>query len=154
MLSEAGRRAKRTFPRSRSIPTRTTNVRPATYTADFRGRSLAPDMHHGPRRGHEIRLTNVVPFFFLRDHATDELRQFIVRSPPPHLRVQVVIPYREQAGANLSVTGDTNAAAMSAEWMRHGRDDADLANAIFKAVAPCGLRARVRDFHQRPILRH
>src|SRR5579864_116967 len=123
MLSEAGRRAKRTFPRSRSIPTRTTNVRPATYTADFRARSLAPDMHHGPRRGHEIRLTNVMPFFFLRYYAAYELRQFIVRSPVAHLRVQVVIPHREQAGANLSVAGDANAAAMSAKRMRHRGDD-------------------------------
>ena len=33
---------------------------------------LAPDMHHGPRGGHEIWFADVVTLFFLRDDALNE----------------------------------------------------------------------------------
>src|SRR5450755_1402777 len=35
---------------------------------------LSANMHHGPRRGHEIRLADVVPFFFLLHHAVNKFR--------------------------------------------------------------------------------
>ena len=38
--------------------------------------------------------------------------------------------------------------------MRHGGNDSDLTHAVFEAVAPRRLRARVRNFHQRPVLGH
>ena len=34
--------------------------------------TLAADMHHGPRRGHKIRLADVVALFFLLDHAANK----------------------------------------------------------------------------------
>ena len=75
-------------------------------------------------------------------------------APRLHLRVQIVIPDGEQAGANFAVAGDADAAAMSAEGMRDRRDDADFADAVFEAVAAGGFRARVRNFDQRAVLGH
>ena len=43
---------------------------------------------------------------------------------------------------------------MPAEGMRDRRNDADLAYAIVKFVAPCGLAVGVRDFYQRAEFRH
>ncbi len=111
-------------------------------------------MHHGPRSWDEIRLADVMPLFFFLHHALNEFREFFVARAAPHLGVQVVVPDGEQAGANFSVAGNADTAAMSAERMRHRRDDANLADAIFKAVAPRRFRARVRDLHQRPVLGH
>ena len=92
---------------------------------------------------------DVVPLFFLRHDAANEFCQLFVAGAAPHLRVQVVIPDRKQAGADLAVAGDADAAAMSAERMRHRSDDADLADAIFEAIAPRRLRTRMRDLDQR-----
>ena len=50
-------------------------------TRMFRCDALAPDVHHRPRRRHEIRLADVVPFFFLLHHAADEIGQFFVAAP-------------------------------------------------------------------------
>src|SRR6266567_3451382 len=106
-------------------------------------------MHHRPRSRHKVRLADMVPFFLLRDHAPDELRQLIVGGSAAHLRVQVVIPDRKQAGANLAVAGDADAAAMSAEGMRHRRNDANLADSVFKPIAPRRLRTRMWNLDQR-----
>ena len=108
--------------------------------------TLSPDMHHRPRRRHEIRLADVVAFFFLLDDSADEVFQLFVCGSSLHLRVQVVVPDREQAGANFAVAGDADAAAMSAKGMRDRRDDADFADAVVEAVAARGFRTRVRDF--------
>src|ERR1700728_4349144 len=93
-------------------------------------------MYHGPRCRHKVRLANMMPLFLLRHHAADEIRQCFVACAASHLRVQIGIPDREQAGASLSVACNSNAAAVSAERMRYRRDDANLANPIFKTVAP------------------
>ena len=92
--------------------------------------------------------------FFLRDDSANEVCQFVVARAAAHLGVQVMIPDREQAGANLAVGGDADAAAMSAEGMRDGSDDADLADAIVEAVTSRGFGARVWDLDQRPVFRH
>ena len=65
-----------------------------------------------------------------------------------------MVPDRKQAGADFSVTGDANAAAVSAERMRDGRDNSDLPDTVVEAVAARGFRARVRNLDQRPILGH
>ena len=92
-------------------------------------------MHHRPRCRHEIRFANVVPLFFLRDHALNKFRQFFVARTAPHLRVQIMIPDRKQASANLAVAGDTDAAAMSTERMRNGSDDSNLTDAVVEVIS-------------------
>jgi hypothetical protein len=52
-------------------------------------------MHHGPRGGNEIGLSNVVTFFFLLHHATNEIRQIFVGDPALYQLMQIVIPHRE-----------------------------------------------------------
>src|ERR1035441_9873298 len=105
-------------------------------------------MHHGPRSRHKVGLADMVALFFLLHDALNELRQVFVAGTTPHLRVQIVIPHREQAGADLPVAGDADSAAMSAERMRHRRDDADLADSIFKAVASRRFRWCTPDLGQ------
>ncbi len=111
-------------------------------------------MHHRPRRRHEIRFADVVAFLFFLDHAADEIFQLFVARAAAHLGVEVVVPHGEQAGADFSVAGDADAAAVSAEGMRDRGDDADFTDAVVEAVTAGGLRARVRDFNQRTVLGH
>ena len=92
-------------------------------------------------------------FFFL-DHAANEFRQLFVRGAAAHLAVQIVVPDGKQAGANFAVGGDANAAAVSAERMRHRRDDSDFSDAVVEAIAARGFAAGVRNFHQRPVFAH
>jgi hypothetical protein len=40
---------------------------------DCQGRILAADVHHRARRGHKIRLADVVALFFLLNNALDKL---------------------------------------------------------------------------------
>src|SRR6185312_4220047 len=68
--------------------------------------------------------------------------------------VQVVVPHRKQAGANFSVGGNADAAAMPAKWMRDGRDNPNLADSIVKAIAPRRFAAFMGNFHQRPVFAH
>src|SRR5579862_3504 len=109
---------------------------------------LASDMHHGPRGGNKIGFADMMAFFFLLDHATNEFPQFVVGSPAAHLAVEVMVPNRKQAGADFAVGCNANAAAMSAERMRHRRDDSNFPNAVFETVAPRGLAAGVWNFNQ------
>src|SRR5581483_1604469 len=57
-------------------------------------------------------------------------------------------------GADFPVGSDTNAAAMSAEWLGNRRNNADFTAAIVKAVAPGRLATRMGNLHQRPKLGH
>jgi hypothetical protein len=104
-------------------------------------------VYHRPRRWHKIRLADVMPFLFFRHYSANKFYQLFVASAAAHLGVQIVVPYREQAGADLSVAGDAYSATPSAERMRDGRDDADLADAVVEAVAAGGFRMRVRDLN-------
>src|SRR6266404_4086022 len=117
-------------------------------------RYLSPDMHHCPRRLNKIRLADVVARFFSLDNPTDELHEIVIRSSAAHQFMQVVVPNGEQAGANLAVGGDADAAAMAAEGMRNRRDDSNFANAIVKTITASRLAACVRDFDKRPIICH
>src|SRR5580692_9169059 len=95
-----------------------------------RSLQLSPDVHHGPRSRHEIRLANVVSLFFFLHHPLNKLRELFVARAAAHFGVQVMVPHRKQAGANFSVAGNADAAAMSAEGMGHRSDDSDLAHSI------------------------
>ena len=91
-------------------------------------------------------------FFFLGHDSADELGELFVARATAHLGVQVVVPDRKQAGANLAVAGDADAATVSTERMRDGGDDADLADAIFEAVAARGLGAGVRNLDRKSVV--
>ena len=103
-------------------------------------------MHHGPRGRHEIWFADVVALFFILDRLHDELDQLSVRRSAAHQFVEVVVPYREQAGAQLAIGRDADAAAMAAEWMRHRGDDSDFSNIIGETVTARGLALLVFDF--------
>src|SRR5260370_38456081 len=86
-------------------------------------------------------------FLFFRHHSANKFRQLLVASAAAHLAMQIVVPHREQAGADLSVAGDAYSATLSAERMRDGRDDADLADAVVEAVAAGGVRRPAGGLH-------
>src|SRR5262249_916158 len=87
-------------------------------------------------------------------HIANEFNQLFVRRPTAHEFMEIVIPDGEQAGANLSVGGDSDAAAVTAEGMRNRRDDSDLADAVVEMVAARGLAPSVREIDQGPVLSH
>src|SRR5208283_30486 len=111
-------------------------------------------MNHGPRRRHKTRLADVVAGFFLIHRPPDELGHLFVASAGRHESGEVVLADREQTGANLAVGGDADAAALSAEGVRHGSDDTDLADTVFKFVAASGFAALVFDLAKRHELCH
>src|ERR1700731_5125826 len=110
-------------------------VRRRLMTGDWR---LSSDVDHGARGGDEVGFSDVVALFLVEDDFANEGFQFGVGGAAAHLGVQVVIPDGEEAGSNFAVGGDADAAAVSAEGVRDGRDDADFAQAVFEAVAPGG----------------
>src|SRR5579863_2306642 len=122
---------------------------PRSLGSAAEGNRLSPDVHHGSRRRHKIGLADVVTLFFLGDDALNEFFQFVIAGPALHLGVQVVVPYGKETGADFAVAGDADAAAMSAEGMRHWRDDSDFADAVFETVAARRFRTRVRNLDQR-----
>src|SRR5579863_2464521 len=116
---------------------------------------LSPaDVNHRPRRRYEIWFADVVTLFFLCYHSANELFEFLIARPTAHLRVQVVIPDREQARADLAVAGDANPAAVPAERMRHGSDNANFSDSIFETIAAGRFRTRVGNLHQWPVFSH
>src|SRR5436305_13909679 len=88
-------------------------------------KALSPDMNHGSRRGHKVCFADVVARLFFANHIADEAGEVVVARAAAHEFVQIVIPDGEEAGANLAVRSNTNAAAMSAEGVRNGCNDAD-----------------------------
>src|SRR5205814_8217637 len=86
---------------------------------------------------------------FLLDYGFDKRSQLLVGSAALHLAGEVVIKEGKEAGADLSIGGQAHAAAVSAERMRHGRDDADLAHAIVELIPPGGLAVGMRNLDQR-----
>src|SRR5579872_1067266 len=93
-------------------------------------------------------------FFFFRDDIADELLEFRIARASSHLRMQIVIPDREEAGSNLAVRGDANTAAMAAKWMRYGRNDPDLSDAVFKSIPARRLRTTMRNLDERTVFSH
>src|ERR1017187_6209510 len=111
-------------------------------------------MHHRPRRRHEAGFANVVALLLVLDGVKDELDHLFVAGSPRHQASQVVLADREQAGADLAIRRDANAAAMSAEGVRHWRNDADLADAVLEDIAAGGLAAHMSNLAQRHELSH
>jgi len=91
------------------------------------GIPLPADEHHRARRRHEIRGVDPVPFFLFIDDRSDVGRHIVVRRSFTEQSAQVVILFAEQAGSQLSISREADARAVSAERLRHRRDQADLA---------------------------
>src|ERR1035437_5173814 len=106
-------------------------------------------MYHRSRRRHEARFADVVTLFLVLDGVKDELDHLLVATSPRHQTSQVVFADREQAGADLAIRGDANAAAVAAKRMRNRRDNADLADAVLEEIAAGGLAAHMSNLAQR-----
>ena len=74
-------------------------------------------------------------FFLLAHYALNEAGKLVIRCAVPHQGMEIVVPNGKQAGANLAVGRDADAAAMAAERMRYRSDDADFADAVFEDIA-------------------
>src|SRR5271170_1099815 len=112
---------------------------------------LAADVNHAARGLQEVRFADVVSRFFEGHRALDECGQLIVAASALHHAVKVVIELRKQAGTDFSIGSKANAAALSAESLRDGRDDADLPNAVIEGIAHGGFADSVRrQPHHRP----
>src|SRR5262245_17352419 len=74
--------------------------------------------------------------FFLPNHIEQELTQLFVRLPLAQGRAQVVFGDAEQASPQLSVRGQAQAVAMSAERLADRGNDADLAWSVGKTPTP------------------
>src|SRR5690348_17186774 len=111
-------------------------------------------MYHRSGGGYKVRFANVVTRFFPCHNAANKFRQVVVRSATPHEFVQIMVPDRKQAGANLAIRSDPNAAAMSAERVRHRSNDPDFPDAIVEAITPRRLATLMRNFDEWPIFRH
>ncbi len=86
----------------------------------------------------------MVAGLFFCDGALDEGDEVGVSASAPHDSVEVVVGLREEAGADLSVGREADAAALAAEGLRDGRDDADFSYAVVEGVADGGFAERVR----------
>jgi len=96
---------------------------------------LTTDVHHRSGWRHKASLSDVMPLFLAADCVTDKVHQFVVRCTAAHESVQIMVPDRKKARADLSVGSDPNTAAVAAEWSRDGRNDSDLPDTIFEHIA-------------------
>src|SRR5581483_4345242 len=115
---------------------------------------LSADVHHGAGGGHKVGFTDMVALFFSLHHVLNEGNKLFVGGAAPHQAMQIVVPNRKQAGANLSIRGDADPAAVTAERMGYRRDNSDLSDAIVEAVAAGSLTVLVWGLDQRSKLSH
>src|SRR4051812_13690371 len=115
---------------------------------------LAADVHHAARRLFKTGLADMVARFLFTDHGMNVGDDFGIGVAGAHASGQIVIEDGKQARADLAIGGKTHAAAMSAERMRHRRDDADLSDAVVELEAACGFAALMFDLDQRTKLLH
>src|ERR1700690_1806780 len=94
--------------------------------------ALSADVDHRARSGNEARLADMMALFLVIDRLANECGQLFIAGAVAHERREIMLAHREQAGADLAVGGDANAAAVSAEGVRHRSDDADLADAVLE----------------------
>src|ERR687897_3282296 len=97
---------------------------------------LPADPAHGPRRGAEARLVDVM-LQLLAPHgvADDPLQLSVVRAGAQRV-AQVGLVAGEEAGAKLSVAGQADPVAVGAERLRDRVNEADLARAVGKPEHP------------------
>ena len=92
----------------------------------------------------ESRFADVVARFFSHDDLAYIRSKFLIGSTAQHSPIKIVVALGKQAGADLAVRCDANAAAVSAERLRDRGDDADLAYAIVEGKSLRRLAGGVR----------
>src|SRR6266849_5084809 len=98
-------------------------------------------------------ITDVVFEFLVPYRTANRISQYIIRSIGADNSTQVCLLSRKEAGTQLSIGGQADAVACSAERLTHGVDKANLADAIAKCITSCSLRWVTRgDRHERSIL--
>ena len=83
-------------------------------------------MDHGARGFEKAGLADVMAGFFLFYGTDDEFLQILVGGAAAHFTKQVVLDIRKEAGADLAVGGEADAAAGSAKGLGDGCDDTDF----------------------------
>src|SRR5258708_10849026 len=93
-----------------------------------------------------------MPGLLFHHYRLDEFGDLFVAGPDAQKKLQIVVLLAEQAGAELSVGGETDARAEAAERLANRCNQSDFAGgAIGKAVFSSSLAAFVGDLHERPL---
>src|SRR5690606_37254250 len=112
---------------------------------------LATDAAHRAGRLLKTFLADVMAGLLAEDHGREPSGDIVVARARAQQRFQIVLHKAEQAGPDLSVSGQAYAVAVPAERLRNRRDDADLGGVRPPGEAPAagGFRTVPRgDRHQ------
>jgi len=101
----------------------------------MRGVWLSADVDHVARGLQESGFANVVARLLVLDSVFNERGQVGVIAATAEDPVKIVVGLGEEAGADLAVGRESNAAAMAAEWARNRSDNPNFSDAILKGVA-------------------
>ena len=85
----------------------------------------------------------MVPRFLSHNDFTNVRSEFVIGSTAKHAAVEVMVGLREETRADFAVGGETDAAAVAAEWARDRGDDSNLAATIVEGEATGGLAGSV-----------
>jgi uncharacterized protein YjbJ (UPF0337 family) len=88
----------------------------------------------------------------VRDRVAEARDQLVVGRTVAHRRLEVPLAAREEAGAELTVGGESNAVARRAERLRDRIDEPDLAVPVGERVTARGRRRLRRQLDERPVL--
>src|SRR5882757_5198724 len=101
----------------------------------FRKVRLAADVDHAAAGLEEAGLADVVAGFLLRDDVANVAGEVIVRTTAVEHAVEIVVGLGKEAGADLAVRGEPDAAAGAAEGAGDRRNDADLTDTVVEGEA-------------------
>ena len=96
-------------------------------------------MNHRARGFLKAGLAYVVASFLAVNYLADIGGEFGIGGAALHAAKEIMVGLREKAGANFSIRGEANTAAMPAEGTADRRDNADFTAAIGKGVTAGGL---------------
>src|ERR1700678_725324 len=82
--------------------------------------------------------------FFLCNDPTYKRRHVLVFLALLHNRIEIMVRLRKETSSNLSVRRQPNSAALAAEGLRHGGNDANFPKAVVERIAHSGLSRRIR----------
>jgi hypothetical protein len=98
-------------------------------------RFSTPDTAHGPFGLGKVRLPDAVTQLLAKDHPAQAVRKLIVPGPSTNPGLQIMFNHAEEAGADFTVSGDSQPVAMTAERLGHRGDDTNLPLALSKGPA-------------------
>ncbi len=97
--------------------------------------TLSADVNHATRRLVKAGFPNMVTRFFFHDDTSDVRAEVAIGSTASHDTDEVVVALGEEARANFAVGGEPDAAAVAAEGLADGGDDADLTETVVEGEA-------------------